>query len=79
MDVQMPRKDGIAATVEILSYCREQQLKPPVIIAITANAMKNDEERCLSSGMKDFLAKPFTPEQLMKAIHKWDSTIAAKN
>ncbi|MBN9298677.1 MAG: response regulator [Filimonas sp.] len=80
MDIQMPYKDGVAATIEILDHCQQQALKPPVIIAITANAMKHDEERCLKSGMKDFLSKPFTPEQLIKAIHKWTAhNVAIKN
>ena len=69
MDVQMPVMDGFAATRRI----REAPMplcKIPVI-ALTANAMIGDREKCLASGMNDYLAKPIDPAQLQAKIAKW--------
>jgi CheY-like chemotaxis protein len=45
------------------------------IIAVTANAMKRDRERCMDAGMNDYLSKPIAPEALMKAIRRWQHAI----
>jgi CheY-like chemotaxis protein len=69
MDVQMPVLDGLKATEQIVKrWPREQR---PVIIAMTANSMQGDRERCLDSGMDDYLAKPLRPEALHKALERW--------
>lgn len=68
MDIQMPEMDGLAATKAILQL---QLKEPPVIIAMTANALKEDEEMCLTAGMNDFIAKPFTIEQLKQTLQRW--------
>jgi signal transduction histidine kinase/CheY-like chemotaxis protein len=68
MDIQMPEMDGLAATKAILQL---QLKEPPVIIAMTANALKEDELMCIEAGMNDFIAKPFTIEQLKKVIQRW--------
>lgn len=68
MDVQMPVMDGVEATINIRKWEKEQKAKPVKIVAVTAYAMDRDRERCLSSGMDKFLAKPFKPEQLMRII-----------
>ncbi|WP_457831805.1 response regulator, partial [Staphylococcus aureus] len=47
--------------------------KPPIIIAMTANAVKEAEAECLEAGMKDMVTKPFTIEQLRKVLEKWTS------
>lgn len=63
MDVQMPEMDGIAATAAIRA--REAQGAPRIpIIAVTAHAMKTDEERCLAAGMDGYVAKPYDAERL---------------
>jgi PAS domain S-box-containing protein len=67
MDVQMPQMDGFEATAAI----REREAKTGQhipIIAMTAHAMKGDEERCLRAGMDSYVAKPIQAQQLFRAI-----------
>ncbi|AUC59929.1 Circadian input kinase A [Cyanobacterium sp. HL-69] len=64
MDLQMPHMGGIEATEEIRKGDRPQ----PYIIALTANALPEDQNQCLSVGMNDFLTKPLQLEQLQRAI-----------
>lgn len=67
MDVQMPELDGLGATRVIRSELPEPACQVP-IIALTANAIKGDNERCLQAGMDDYCAKPFDPQQLHNKI-----------
>jgi len=70
MDVQMPILDGYAATRqirEIESAVPNGEKRIP-IIALTANAMKGDREKCLTAGMDEYLSKPFTPQDLQGVI-----------
>ena len=69
MDCQMPMMDGYEATKEILA--RTSQGKQPYIIALTANALKGDREKCLEVGMNDYLAKPASTQQLLDALQRW--------
>jgi two-component system sensor histidine kinase/response regulator len=77
MDVQMPVLDGIGATQEIrtlekeLPFEQRKNSRRIAIIAMTANAMKGDRERCLEAGMDDYLAKPVNPEKLRAKLIKW--------
>lgn len=66
MDIQMPDIDGLEATKLI----RKGDGPQPFIIALTANAMQEDREECLQSGMNDYISKPVKPELLMKALEK---------
>ncbi|MEN8188930.1 MAG: response regulator [Thermodesulfobacteriota bacterium] len=67
MDVQMPELDGLEATREI----RRQGFSDVPIIAMTANAMKGDREKCLKSGMNDYISKPVKREVVFKVLEKW--------
>jgi signal transduction histidine kinase/PleD family two-component response regulator/HPt (histidine-containing phosphotransfer) domain-containing protein len=75
MDVQMPEMDGLEATALIRSKELNSPLKhnrPRVpIIAMTADALKGDNEKCLASGMDDYLPKPVNPGVLAGKISKW--------
>ncbi|MDP2284234.1 MAG: response regulator [Pseudohongiella sp.] len=68
MDMQMPVMDGETATRAIRSDGRFNDLP---VVAMTANAMQGDRDRCLASGMNDHVAKPIEPEDLWKALLKW--------
>jgi PAS domain S-box-containing protein len=70
MDLQMPEMDGIAATGAIRHLLRHEA-KQPVILALTANAMPGDRERCLAAGMNDHLAKPVKLEEMQAMIVRY--------
>lgn len=80
MDLQMPEMNGLEATEAIRQ--RQQQTSqfpnynPPVIIvAMTASAMVGDRDKCLASGMDDYVSKPVRPEDVRQAIERWGEKI----
>lgn len=71
MDCQMPVKDGYAATQEIRAGIAGENYKLIPIVAMTANAMKGDREKCIESGMDDYISKPITPEIVSEKLNDW--------
>lgn len=69
MDLNMPVMDGIEASLEIRKL--DSNKKDIIIIALTANAMKGDKEKCLAAGMNDYLAKPVSVKTLKETLKKW--------
>ena len=67
-DVQMPEMDGLEATRRIIERWPEGER--PWIVAMTAEAMSGDRERCLEAGMNDYLTKPIRVEELVAAIKR---------
>ena len=66
----MPEMDGFEAAPKLLDIARARGIVVP-IVALTANAMSGDRERCLAVGMSDYLAKPFSREQLWDMLVRW--------
>jgi PAS domain S-box-containing protein len=71
MDCQMPDMDGYTAAEHIREGERQEQRPRVPIVAMTANALKGERERCLSAGMDDYLAKPVRLAQLAAALERW--------
>lgn len=70
MDVQMPILDGYETTRKIRKLTDNKKSIVP-IIALTANAIKGDIDRCMASGMNDYISKPFHPERLYQTMMKY--------
>jgi CheY-like chemotaxis protein/HPt (histidine-containing phosphotransfer) domain-containing protein len=73
MDILMPEMDGYQATERILQELSPE--KKPRIIAMTANALQGEREKCLEAGMDDFLCKPVRPQDLKEMLQKWGGKI----
>ena len=71
MDCQMPEMDGFAATQQIRAKEISNQAVRTPIIALTANALKTDRDKCIQSGMDDYLSKPVTQKTLGEMLLKW--------
>jgi two-component system sensor histidine kinase/response regulator len=69
MDMQMPQLDGLSATRAIRAA--EQSGAHLPIVAMTANAMKEDRRRCIDAGMDDYFSKPYTPAALIEKVARW--------
>ena len=72
MDCQMPVMDGFEATQKIRER-EAQQRNPSVIVAMTANVMMGDREKCSAAGMDDYLPKPVEFEKLVECLEHWFS------
>jgi PAS domain S-box-containing protein len=73
MDVQMPGMDGLQATEIIRKAGKEMP-----IIAMTAQAMKTERQRCFAAGMNDHLSKPFEPDELVRRLKRWLASVPAR-
>ena len=71
MDIQMPVMDGYEATARIRDPHGSVRAHDIPIIAMTANAMKGDREKCLRAGMEDYISKPIDPNELQALLDKW--------
>jgi CheY-like chemotaxis protein len=80
MDCQMPIFDGYNASRQIRDREAAPNYKFPklIIIAMTANAMQEDRDRCLDSGMDDFLSKPVRKEDLARKLDYWNQILSEK-
>src|SRR5215469_11591536 len=81
MDVMMPEMGGFEATEHIRQrQSRKSQFpnykQPIIIVAMTANAMQGDREKCLAAGMDDYVAKPIRPEDVRAIVERWAPKIA---
>jgi PAS domain S-box-containing protein len=79
MDCQMPILDGLETTKEIYRWPESSfpNHHRPVVIAMTANAMKEDRQMCLDAGMDDYLTKPVLKEKLAQTLERWASIIVS--
>ncbi|SFI10618.1 PAS domain S-box-containing protein [Tindallia magadiensis] len=72
MDIEMPQMDGYETVSQIRNIEEQEKTKQKVpIIALTANALAGDREKCLKAGMNDYLSKPYGMTQVMDQIRKW--------
>lgn len=72
MDCQMPEMDGLEATAMLrLKEQQQNQKRRTPVIAVTANAFEDEMERCLESGMDDYISKPFNQNELREILQRW--------
>ncbi len=79
MDCHMPEMDGYTATQTIRQWQMQRGQVHTPIIALTANALPNDRNKCLEAGMDDYISKPFKAIHLRRVIEQWTKTIPQSN
>ena len=75
MDMQMPVMDGLQAAAAIRRWEREQQRRPTPIVALTANAFKEEADKSLAAGCTAHLTKPIKKQTLLETIHRYTDTV----
>ncbi len=74
MDIMLPDLNGFEITFEIRKIEKERNIENPIpIVAITANTLDNERDKCLAVGMNDYLSKPFTAIELYEKINQFFS------
>lgn len=72
MDIMLPEKNGFEITSDIREYEKKMNfVKAVPIIALTANTLDNDKDKCLQAGMNDYIPKPFSGEELIAVIEQY--------
>src|SRR6185369_14002076 len=71
LDCHMPEMDGFATVIEIRRRERESGAAPLPVIAITADALQSDRQRCIAAGMNDFIVKPVRLNDLATTLDRW--------
>jgi CheY-like chemotaxis protein len=71
MDVQMPEMDGLESTRAIRKFEKEKNMPKVPIVAMTGQAMEGDREKCLETGMDDYIIKPINKENVLRIIQEW--------
>ena len=71
MDIMLPEMNGFEVTEKIRNFESKQGKNPVPIVALTANTLDNDREKCISVGMNEYLSKPFTANELTEKIEKF--------
>ena len=72
MDIMLPGMNGFEITNKIREFEKNNETnKPLIIIALTANTLNSDREKCIAAGMDEYLPKPFTAEELVNIIKKF--------
>lgn len=74
----MPEMDGFQSTIEIRKFENKNKLDQVPIIALTADAMTGDREKCLGVGMDDYINKPFRESEIAEALAKWIDNAGSK-
>jgi signal transduction histidine kinase/CheY-like chemotaxis protein len=72
MDMWMPELDGFQATAKIRALETEGGHEPTPIVAVTANAVRGDREKCIAAGMDDYMSKPIVKKDLLRMIARWN-------
>ena len=76
MDCEMPEMDGLQATSLINEICRERRIEPPVIVGLSAHALKSFQDNALRSGMRAFLTKPVVKADLEKELSRYFTPVS---
>ncbi|MEI6126707.1 MAG: response regulator, partial [Pseudomonadota bacterium] len=79
MDLQMPEMDGFEATAMIRSKASAVLKHDIIIVAMTANAMQEDRDKCIAAGMDDYISKPIIKQKLFHIIEKYLADPAARH
>jgi CheY-like chemotaxis protein len=77
MDIAMPVMDGYTAAREIRKWEKENGVRPTPIIALTASALKKDEQKCLDAGCTAYVPKPVKKRTLLEAIREHTTAVTA--